>query len=89
MEMSYLSIFSRKVPANLTVLYLQLISAKGFGKTNDINSEEVKRAIHQIQYGFFFYTGTKLNFERSLLLNRKICTVLTTELLEADVFTSG
>lgn len=54
--MSYLSIRSRKAPANLTVLYLQLISDKVFGKKNDTNSEEAKSARNQIQYGFFSYT---------------------------------
>ena len=87
--MSYLSIRSRKVPANLTVLYLQLISYKVFGNTNDTKSNEVKSAINQIQYGFFSYIGKKLNFLWRLLLNHKVCIALTTELLEADVFTSG
>lgn len=61
-KMSYLSLCSKKVPATLTVLYLQLISDKVFGKTNDINSDEVKTVIKQIQYGFFSYTGKKFNF---------------------------
>lgn len=89
MEISYLLILSRKVPASLTVLYLQLISDKVFGNTNDINSDEVKRAINQIRRGFFSYAGKILNFLRSLLLNRKVCLALTTQLLEADGFTSG
>lgn len=55
MEMSYLSIHSRKLPHNLTVLYLQLISDKVFGKTNDINSDEVRSTINQIQYLFLHW----------------------------------
>lgn len=56
LEISYLSMRSRKVQANLTVLYLQLISDKIVGETNDINSDEVKCAINQI------HTGKKFNF---------------------------
>lgn len=84
MEISFLSIRDGKVAANLTVIYLQLLD-KVLGNTND----ELRSAIYQIQHGFLSYTFKKFNFLWSLPLNHKVCIALTTELLEADVFTTG
>lgn len=52
MEMSCLSVRSRMAAVNLTVLYLQLISNKAFGKIHDTNSDELRSATNRIQYGF-------------------------------------